>query len=266
MDPSNRYLALTDPCRGDVYVFDSVSWKVSTSLRLWPTSGALHVRWLNSTHLIISNPGRLWMGSTWGENTSSLSDGLVLVRLSADSTLSITGSVSSGHVNGTESLTLLPSSLHSVMLGGFRSNTMDVVDLNTLSITAERTDETWRQMVGVWDSCRDLALLGLWTDEGGLIALDKDLNELGRVVGLPYANRVKISPSRSYVAVPLETSHGGGFAIVNVTNVHDMNIEYILRSGVGSGVNDTVYALEWVDSNNLYVAATDGILRVYSLR
>ena len=81
-----------------------------------------------------------------------------------------------------------------------------------------------------------------------------------------YANRVKISPSRSYVAVPLETSHGGGFAIVNVTNVHDMNIEYILRSGVGSGVNDTVYALEWVDSNNLYVAATDGILRVYSLR
>ena len=63
---------------------------------------------------------------------------------------------------------------------------MDVVDLNTLSITAERTDETWRQMVGVWDSCRDLALLGLWTDEGGLIALDKDLNELGRVVGLPY--------------------------------------------------------------------------------
>ena len=186
MDPSNRYLALTDPCRGDVYVFDTVSWKVSTSLRLWPYAGALHVRWLNSTHLIISNPGRLWMGSTWGENTSSLSDGLVLVRLSADSTLSITGSVSSGHVNGTESLTLLPSSIHSVMLGGFRSNTMDVVDLNTLSITAERTDETWRQMVGVWDSSRDLALLGLWTDEGGLIALDKDLNELGRVVGLPY--------------------------------------------------------------------------------
>ena len=30
---------------------------------------------------------------------------------------------------------------------------------------------------------RDLG--GLWT-EGGLIALDKDLNELGRVVGLPY--------------------------------------------------------------------------------
>ena len=79
-----------------------------------------------------------------------------------------------------------------------------------------------------------------------------------------YANRVKISPSRSYVAVPLETSNGGGFAIVNVTNVRDMNIEYILRSGVGRGVNDTVYALEWVDSN-LYVAATDGILRVYSV-
>ena len=66
------------------------------------------------------------------------------------------------------------------------------------------------------------------------------------------------------MAVPLETSNGGGFAIVNVTNVRDMNIEYILRSGVGSGVNDTVYALEWFDSN-LYVAATDGILRVYSL-
>ena len=29
------------------------------------------------------------------------------------------------------------------------------------------------------DEGRDLALLGLWTDEGGLIALDKDLNELG---------------------------------------------------------------------------------------
>ena len=90
------------------------------------------------------------------------------------------------------------------------------------------------------------------------------------MIGLPYANRVKRSSRFEHiVATPLETSNGGGFAILNVTNLNQMSVDYVLKHGVVEGgektnVNETVYALEFVESK-LYVAATDGILRVYQL-
>jgi len=273
MNLNEKYIAFANPCEGTVLVAEVEDLNnIISKITLWPNSSALHVRWINETNLVVSNPGRLWTGETWGETTAFQKDGVTLLTFSKENaTIRKIGSISPGNVNGTESLTLISNNKDKAFIGGFRSNALDLVDLNRMIVLKKKENKDWKQMVGVWDEDRDVALLGLWTEEGGLVALDQNLREIGKIKGLSYANRVKKfmrqgSSSSSRVAVPLEVKYGGGFAIVNITNVRDMKIESIIRSGVGSGVNDTVYALEvGKNANLIYVAATDGVLRVYEV-
>ena len=89
-DTTGQYLALTDPCKGDVYVLDTYTRRVRSRTTLWPSSGALHVRWIGGFDFIISNPGHLWMShnNTWSDSQSYQLDGIVLLRFD-DSTDSI---------------------------------------------------------------------------------------------------------------------------------------------------------------------------------
>lgn len=274
MSHDGKYLAIVSPCSATLRVARSDDLGVIASIVLWPSSGALHVRWLNNTILIVSNPGRRWdnLMNRWiDEQPSEIEDGLIVLRFENDA-LTVEAHISPGNVNGTESLTLLhPHSF--VLIGGFRATNLDLIDLTDPTrprLADSVSDSSYQQMVGTYDD--GLAYLGMWGRPGGLAVFSIEHNRTIRHVRsllldeLSSANRVKLALRSRLAFIPLETSDGGGFGIVDVSDVSNLSMACDVIAVKGASANDTTYSLE-VDATEqyVYVAPTDGLLRVYAV-
>lgn len=343
MSPDGRYFAVASPCSGEIRVYDMTNGirnsssiedvpVVVASVVLWPTSSALHVRWMlqpsdgpsheeeggdedgatrhsrrsssrrsHTQNLVVSNPGRLWdaVQNRWiDEVPSEIEDGIIVLRfekveedteisLSASTSsrysLRIVGHVSPGNVNGTESITLLRPEPF-LLIGGFRSNDLDLIDITDAEkprLVESVSDPSYRQMVGAYED--GFAYLGMWGTPGGLAIFavqdeknpkkahttkTKTIQHISSLLSdeLSSTNRVKLAYRSALAVLPLETPRGGAFGIVDISNVFNLSMACDVVDIQGAGENDTTYALE-LDSTEsyIYVAPTDGTLRIYSL-
>lgn len=302
LSADGKYFAVASPCSAEVFVFDAeedLEMPVA-SVALWPRFGALHVRWIvpngtsvvseetNETRyrLLVSNPGRRWdnIEDRWIDETpSEVQDGFVVLQFESTTasgqrtaTLRRIGSVSPGNVNGTESLTVLHP-LPLVLIGGFRSHHLDLVDISDPTgprLVDSLVKGSYRQMVGAYHD--GLAYLGMWGNPGGLAIFSIEnaaspspsIRAVSSILSdtLSGANRVKLATRSKLALLPLEISDGGAFAIVDIADVSNVTLACDVIHIPGANANETTYALELGASEAyIYVAPTDGTLRVYAI-